>query len=191
MSDSSVIEGVDYGPLAGLIGLWKGDKGVDRAPEPDGEARSPFYETLLFEACGDVDNAEEQVLAIVRYHQVVYRKSNDKAFHNESGYWSWDKATGVLMKSLTIPRGFALLAGGRFDARDDYSGDIVLEVKSGIDDPDWTICQSPFLREKARTTAFTQRVVINGDNLSYNESTMLQIYGREYNHTDVNRLTRA
>jgi hypothetical protein len=95
------------------------------------------------------------------------------------------------MKGFSIPRGFALLAGGRFDARDDYSGDIVLEVKSGAGDPDWTISQSPYLREKARTTAFSQRVVLNGENLSYSESTMLQIYGREYNHTDVNRLSRA
>ena len=191
MSDANIIEGIDYGPLAGLIGMWKGDKGVDRAPEPDGEERNLFYETLLFEACGDVDNAEEQNLAVVRYHQVVSRKSNDKVFHNESGYWSWDAKRGILMQSLTIPRGFALLAGGRFEARASYDGELVLEVKAAEDDPEWNIVQSSFLREKARTTAFTHKIVISGDSMSYSESTLLKIYGREYNHTDVNRLTRA
>lgn len=191
MDGSNIINGVDYGPLAGLIGNWKGDKGVDRAPEPEGEARSLFHETLLFEACGDVDNAEEQVLAVVRYHQVVSRKTNDKVFHNESGYWSWDARTGVLMQSLTIPRGFALLAGGRFEARASYAGELVLDVRAADGDPEWGIVQSPFLRDKARTTAFTHRITLNGDSMSYTESTLLKIYGREYNHTDVNRLTRA
>lgn len=191
MSKSSIIDGVDYGPLAGLIGTWKGDKGVDRAPEPGGEERNLFYETMLFEACGDVDNAQEQVLAVVRYHQVVSRKSNDKVFHNESGYWSWDAKTGVLMQSLTIPRGFALVAGGRFDARESYEGEVVLDVRAADGDPDWGITQSPFLREKARTTAFTHKIVLSGDSMSYSESTMLKIYGREHNHTDVNRLARV
>lgn len=191
MTGASIIDGVDYGPLAGLIGTWKGDKGVDRAPEPGGEERNLYYETILFEACGDVDNAQEQVLAVVRYHQVVSRKSNDKVFHNESGYWSWDSKSGVLMQSLTIPRGFALVAGGRFDARERYDGELVLEVRAADNDPEWGITQSPFLREKARTTAFTHKIVVNGDSMSYSESTLLQIYGREYNHTDVNRLSRA
>lgn len=191
MNKSSIIDGVDYGPLAGLIGTWKGDKGVDRAPEPGGEERNLFYETMLFEACGDVDNAQEQVLAVVRYHQVVSRKSNDKVFHNESGYWSWDAKTGVLMQSLTIPRGFALVAGGRFDARESYEGEVVLDVRAADGDPDWGITQSPFLREKARTTAFTHKIVLSGDSMSYSESTMLKIYGREHNHTDVNRLARV
>lgn len=191
MSSTSVIDGIDYGPLASLIGIWKGDKGVDRAPEPAGEERSPYYETILFEACGDVENAQEQVLAVVRYHQVVSRKSNDKVFHNETGYWSWDRKTGLLMQSLTIPRGLALLAGGRYDARDEYSGEIVLEVAAGSANPGWDIAQSPFMSEKARTLSFTHKIAVTGDSMNYSESTLLQIYGREYNHTDLNRLTRG
>ena len=48
----TVIDGIDYGPLAALVGTWKGDKGVDVAPEPDGDERNPFYETIVFEAAG-------------------------------------------------------------------------------------------------------------------------------------------
>ncbi len=62
---------VDYGPLAPLIGTWKGDKGMDVAPEPDGAEDSPYYETIIFEDIGVVTNAERQDLAVLRYHQVV------------------------------------------------------------------------------------------------------------------------
>ena len=39
---------VDYGPLSKLIGVWKGDKGMDIAPEPDGTEENPYYETITF-----------------------------------------------------------------------------------------------------------------------------------------------
>ena len=86
---------VEYGPLSGLVGCWKGDKGIDISPEPDdGIERNPFHETLNFEAIGDVVNAEKQTLAILRYHQAVYRQSNDEQFHDQFGYLTWDAATG-------------------------------------------------------------------------------------------------
>ena len=66
---------------------------MDVAPEPDGTEHNPFYEQLLFEPIGTVTNAEQQTLAALRYHQVVLRKSNDKVFHNETGYWLWDAAS--------------------------------------------------------------------------------------------------
>lgn len=75
----SMVDGINYGPLARLIGVWEGDKGVDKAPEPEGEERNLFYETILFEAIGDVTNAEVQTLAVLRYHQIVHRKSNGKS----------------------------------------------------------------------------------------------------------------
>ena len=63
------------GPLAGLLGVWKGDKGLDVAPEKAGPDENPFHETITFEAVpGPVENAETQVLGCVRYVQVVQRK---------------------------------------------------------------------------------------------------------------------
>jgi hypothetical protein len=32
MSEHTIIDGINYGPLAALIGSWEGDKGIDRAP---------------------------------------------------------------------------------------------------------------------------------------------------------------
>lgn len=45
----SNIEGIDYGPLAGLLGTWTGDEGMDLSPEPDGVERNPYHESLTFE----------------------------------------------------------------------------------------------------------------------------------------------
>lgn len=187
----SVIDGVNYGPLALLVGVWEGDKGVDKAPEPDGEERNLFYETILFEAIGDVTNANEQVLAVLRYHQVVHRKTNGKVFHNETGYWMWDAATGQIMQSFAIPRGVAVLAGGQASADPTNPAAMVFEVKAAADDKDWGILQAPFMREKARTLAFSHKITVEGDALVYSESTLLNIYGREYDHTDINRLKRG
>lgn len=188
MTDTT-IDGIDYGPLAALVGTWQGDKGVDKAPEPEGEERNLFYETLMFEAIGDVTNAERQTLSVLRYHQIVHRKSNDKVFHNETGYWMWDPATGQIMQSLTIPRGVSLLAGG--SSTINAEGACVIEVKAAVDDPDWGIVQAPFMRDNARTVAFSHTITVSGDSLVYAESTLLDIYGRRYDHTDINRLKRA
>lgn len=76
---STTIDGIDYGPLALLPGIWDGGNGMDLAPEPDGQESNPFYERIVFEAIGDVTNAEQQLTGL-RYHQVVRRKSNDKSF---------------------------------------------------------------------------------------------------------------
>lgn len=190
MNESSTIEGIAYGPLASLVGIWNGDKGMDIAPEPDGQENNPFYETITFEAIGDVTNAEKQHLAALRYHQVVSRKSNDEVFHNETGYWMWDAEQGVIMQALTIPRGICLLAGGTF--RESAQGEqIVLKVRAAIDDADWGIAQSPFMQDNARTLEFDHKITVRGDTLVYDETTVVDIYGTRFDHTDENTLTRG
>ncbi len=190
VSYNTVINGIDYGPLAALIGTWEGDKGVDTAPEPNGEINEPYFETIKFEAGGDLTNAKEQRLVIVPYLQVVSRKSTGKVFHHQVGYWNWDPKTGVIMQSMTIPRGFAMLAGGKYPLQGRYEGALTFEVKAALGDADWGIVQSPFMRDKAKTTAFSHKLTVNGDTLVYTESTMLNIYGKTFDHTDVNNLKR-
>lgn len=56
MSDDCVIEGVDYGPLAPLIEHCRGDQGMDVSPEPGGDEPNPYFESIAFEAIGDVTN---------------------------------------------------------------------------------------------------------------------------------------
>jgi len=189
MNENSTIDGIDYGPLALLIGTWKGEKGVDKAPDTDGEERSLFYETILYEPIGAVTNAKKQILAILRYHQVTQRKTNDEVYHNETGYWTWDSQTDEITHSLTIPRGLALLAGGGCAINE--KGEHVFSVSAKDGDPHWGIVQTPFMAENARTTAFTQQVFVDGDSMRYEEITSLFIYGRSYDHKDINRLTRV
>lgn len=181
---------VDYGPLSGLIGIWTGDKGLDVAPEPDGVEENPFYETITFHAVGKVTNAESQHLTAIHYHQIVSRKSNDQVFHNETGYWMWDAQAEIVMHSLTIPRSVCVLAGGSYAKPRDTNTPIILEVAAKLGDPDWGILQSPFMRDNARTTAFRHKLTINETTLSYFETTSLEIYGKPFEHTDANELTR-
>jgi hypothetical protein len=180
------VETIEYGPLAQLIGVWHGAKGMDIAPDPDGQEQNPFFETIVFEAAGDVTNAESQYLAIVRYHQVVSKQVNDKVFHNESGYWLWDAERQIVMQTLTIPRGVSLVAGGACSA--DSS---VIEVSASANDPDWGIAQSPFMRDNAKTLSFTHSMTTRGDTLTYRETTVIDIYGQPFDHTDANELHRA
>ncbi len=180
---------VDYGPLAGLIGEWQGERGVDIAPEPDGKERNPYYETMVFEAAGDVDNAETQLLAVIRYQQKVFRKANGEQFHDQIGYLTWDKATDVISHSFVIPRGVAVVAGGKACA--EQGGSITIKLKAADGDKDWGISQSPFMRDNARSVSFTQTIELAGDKLFYEEHTQLEIYGREFDHADKSQLTRV
>jgi hypothetical protein len=189
MTQTSDAPKTDFGPLASLIGTWKGDKGLDVAPEPDGSEESPYHETIVFEAVGDVKNAESQVVTTVRYLQIVRRKSDDEVFHDQTGYWMWDAAAGVVMQSLTIPRAVCVLAGGKHSGVIDPSN-VCLKVGAKLNDPDWGLVQSPFMRDKASTLAFSHELKVNGDKLSYFETTLLDIYGRTFEHTDRNELTR-
>jgi len=187
----SIMDGTDYGPLAGLIGSWEGDKGLDVAPEPDGSEETPYFETIQFEAAGQVANAEIQTLAVVRYHQVVRRKADGQVFHDQVGYWTWDAKTGVLAQSLTIPRAVCVLAGGEYSGTATDGSPVELKVKAVAGDPDWGIVQSPFMLETARTVGFEHSLEIDGDRIAYSETTRLQIYGRDFEHTDSNHLVRS
>ncbi|MEN8123657.1 MAG: heme-binding beta-barrel domain-containing protein [Bacteroidota bacterium] len=180
----------DYGPLELLFGTWKGDKGIDFAPEPDEDATSDYYETITFERAGDVDNADEQVLAIARYHISVRRKKNDETFHDQVGYWLWDKENKTIMNSLTIPRGLCVLAGGMFDFKKGKNSQVTFNVAAKLDE-EWGITQSPFMRDNAKTLEFSQKLTVSNEVLSYSQTTVLDIYGRIFNHTDENTLKKV
>ncbi len=174
---------VDYGPLQDLIGTWYGDKGVDIAPEPDETERNPYFETIVFSEAGDVENAESETLVALHYHQIVTRKSTGLVFHNQTGYWMWNAETDMIMHSLTIPRGVCVLACGGWKSQE---GGWVIDVSTEGDFP--AIAESVFMNQKARTKSFSMQLQLANGELSYRMSTMLDIYGREFDHKDMNRL---
>ncbi len=185
---STVINGVDYGPLAQLVGTWWGDRGLDIAPNPDGTDSEAYYDQIVFTPSGPADNAEEQDLVTLRYHQVVRKRSNGRIFHDQIGHWTWEPHSGMLTHSLSIPRAVALLAGGSLRKEGDAT---VFEVRAEMGSDTFGIAQSPFMLEKARTTAFHMEMKVEGDELSYNETTMLDIYGRVFEHKDRATLQRV
>ncbi|MBV1914830.1 MAG: FABP family protein [Pseudomonadales bacterium] len=182
---------VNYGPLAGLIGVWNGDKGIDIAPEPKGTGETDYFETITFTAIGDVTNASKQTLSVLHYSQIVSNKASGDVFHHESGYWMWDPSDNTIMHSLVIPRGVAVLAGGTCAAPSSVQDTVTIEVKATDGDKDWNIAQSPFMQNNAKTTSFQHSVTVGNGKLSYSETTMLDIYGRVFEHTDANELTRG
>lgn len=182
--------GVDYGPLVLLVGTWEGDKGLDVAPEPDGEEREPYYEEIVFELGGDLSNAEKQKLAIIRYHQKVYRKRNGEQFHDQVGYWLWDAEAKTVMFTMVIPRAVTLVAGGQFDPAT-LTGDACTLKVTSEEGGDWGVAQSPFMRDNARTKGFEMSLAIDGDKMSYTQTTFLDIYGRAFDHIDTSELVKV
>jgi hypothetical protein len=92
------------------------------------------------------------------------------------------------MQSLLIPRAVGVVAGGKYVAG---NGPLVTEVQATADSSDWGIVQSPFMRDNARTFAFRHRITVDGNTLAYDETTVVDIYGTRFDHTDANTLTRA
>ena len=185
---NTVIDNVDYGPLAQLLGKWSGNVGLDIAPDsaanPD---ESPFTNDLTFTLAGAAENAEEQQLVAVKYHHVVRRADNGHIFHDQIGHWIYEPSTQVIMHSLTIPRGVCLLAGGIFKQT---GTDSIFDVTATAGSDSYGIVQSPFMLEKATTKAFHMKMIVKNDELTYREVTSLHIYGKDFEHIDTSTLQR-
>ena len=179
---------IDYGPLTALIGTWKGNKGKDLSPEPDGTEHNEFYETIVFTAADDLANAEEEKLSAVHYVQKVRRITNDKVLHQETGYWMWEQGTDKVMHSLTIPRGICVLAGGDFTQEREK---IIFNVKAEVGNQQWPIIQTTFLQQKAKVESYKQQVTLFDNTLHYTQTMMLDIYGRTFEHTDSSTLVKV
>ncbi|MCM8541316.1 MAG: heme-binding beta-barrel domain-containing protein [Lentisphaeraceae bacterium] len=182
-------DNVDYGPLTSLIGEWAGNKGIDWAPEKSGLEKNLFHETIVFTAAGLVENAESQALAVLHYHQVVIDSEDDEPIHNQTGYLSWEAETKTVMHSFTIPRGVCVIAGGVYNGPDE-SGKVSINLKAELGDKDWGILQSPFMSSKAKTTEFTQTLTVDKSIFCYDQTTVVEIYGKVFNHTDQNSLSK-
>ena len=186
---NTLIDDIDYGPLAQLIGKWIGQKGLDIAPETDGsEENNPYIDELEFKAAGAAENAEQQQLVAVLYRHIVRKQENGLIFHDQIGHWIYEPATGLLMHSLTIPRGVCLLAGGEINKKDD---EYHFNVKASAGSDTFGISQSPFMLDKAKTKAFEMNLRVKGDQMSYEETTSLHIYGKDFEHIDTSSLTRS
>ncbi len=186
---NTIIDGIDYGLLFPLIGKWVGKKGLDIAPDANAHKdKSSYTDELIFTPSGPAENAEEQQLVSLKYHQVVTKNENGQIFHDQIGHWIYQPNTGLIMHSLTIPRGVCVLAGG--DVKQ-HQGKTVFEVEAKAGAETFGIIQSPFMLAKAKTKHFHMRLTIENNQLHYIESMMLHIYGKDFEHIDQSQLTKV
>ena len=181
----------EWGPLAGLIGTWEGDKGMDVSfHNEDGKiGDTPYFERTTFKPFGPVDNGT-QVLYGLDYRTAAWRKGeeNDNPFHTEVGYWLWDSATGEIMKGFVVPRGITVLAGGVTDA-----DSIEFTMEASLGDPHYAIGENKYLAKNASSLSYAVTISIGDDTWSYDEVTMLRMneFAEPFAHTDHNTLHRV
>jgi hypothetical protein len=129
-----------------------------------------------------------QLLYGLRYHLHVNKLDEPLTFHDQVGYWLWDRETKTILQTLAIPRGQVAQAMGHAepDARS-------FTVKATLGSPTAGIVSAPFLHENFRTTEYAITVTANGDGtITYEQDTELQIAGRgeAFHHTDRNTLRK-
>ena len=95
----------NLGPLTRLAGVWEGRKGVDLNPKADGPERREFLERTRDASDRSAGQRAAAALrpALPRAHRAA--SDEDSTFHDQIGYWLWEPASGLIMQSVTIPRG--------------------------------------------------------------------------------------
>jgi hypothetical protein len=103
---------LNLGPLRRLAGVWEGS-GVDINPKANGPERREFSERIELQPI-DAQSNGPQLLYGLRYHTRILACDEDATFHDQTGYWLWEPVTGLVMQTLSIPRGphRAILASG-------------------------------------------------------------------------------
>lgn len=183
----------NLGPLGPLLGIWEGGAGTDLAPDDKAETNrqlvtSKYRERMVFEPTGRVDNHEQSLYGL-RYSTKAWRIGVDSAFHEEVGYYMWDPASELLIRTFMPPRGITVLAGGYAKAT---AREFLLEAKAG--DEVFGVCSSPFLTAEFKTVHYTVAIKVLDDNsFSYDAHTWLKMKGRPelFDHRDVNTLRRV
>ncbi|HFQ5065557.1 heme-binding beta-barrel domain-containing protein [Vibrio vulnificus] len=187
--ESTIVNGLDFGPLAKLIGEWKTTEGggVDIAPGQEGSnvgkggpAVEPYYETMIFEPAADAKNASDQYLVALYYKQEVFRKRDNGKFHDQRGYLIYDKENQMVYNSYCIPRAVCVVTEGKVGDK------IQFKTKQR------GIAESEYMSKNDTTTDFTMLLdITEKDVIRYSQTTSLHVYGKPFAHTDTSTLVRV
>ncbi len=178
----------NLGPLAPLAGVWEGRRGLDVNPKPEGPAQDSYLERHELQPIDPQANGP-QLLYGLRYHQHIVRPNLPETFHDQVGYWLWEPATGMVVLTLSIPRGQVALAIGQA-ARDAKNFEAHCEAGS----PTQGTCSIPFLEHAFKTLSYHIKVAIHDDGTwSYEQDTVLKIARNDqvFHHTDRNTLRKV
>jgi hypothetical protein len=178
----------NLGPLRRLAGVWEGLKGVDVNPKAEGPERREYLERIEMQPIDPQANGP-QLFYGLRYHVHIVASDEESTFHDQTGYWLFEPATGLILQTLAIPRGQVALSSGR--ASPDGSG---ITVRAERDGPGYGICSTEFLEWAFRTDSCEVEISFHDDGgWSYVATTMLQVRGRAepFRHVDRNTLAKV
>ena len=178
----------NLGPLRRLAGIWESAGGLDINPKADGPQRREYSERIELQPI-DAQSNGPQLFYGLRYHTRILAPGEDATFHDQTGYWLWEPATGLVMQTLSIPRGQVAIASGHSSPD---ATELVLTAERGR--TDYGICSTTFLEQAFRTDSYRIEVVFNPDgSWSYVLDTVLQVHGRTepFQHRDRNTLRKV
>jgi hypothetical protein len=178
----------NLGPLRRMAGVWEGRKGIDVNPKSEGPERREYIERIDMQPIDPQANGP-QLFYGLRYHVHILATDEDATFHDQVGYWLWEPATGLVMQTLSIPRGQVAIASGH--ATQDATS-LVVSAERG--QTEYGICSTAFLEYAFRTDSYRLEVSFNGDgSWSYVSDTMLMVRGQSepFRHRDRNTLVKV
>ncbi|TCF97761.1 hypothetical protein BZM26_29310 [Paraburkholderia strydomiana] len=187
-AQGTVLKGMDFGPLGKLAGTWRtvAAGGLDVAPGQVGSkvgtgnpAVEPYYEQLTFEPAADATNASDQYLVAMAYTLQVFRKRDNKQFHDQRGYLIYDKKNQTVYDSFCIPRAVCVVAEGK-------AGD-----KMTLTSKSHGVAESQYMLKNDATSVFSITFDMTGDTLTYAQKTQLHVYGKSFTHVDSSTLSKA
>ncbi|MCW1429003.1 heme-binding beta-barrel domain-containing protein [Novosphingobium sp. JCM 18896] len=178
------------GPLARLAGVWasEGPRGADINPKADGPEHRVYSETIEAHPIDPQANGP-QLLYGLRYHVHINTPEEDTTFHDQTGYWLYEPDTGLIMQTVSIPRGQVALASGFAKPED-----TTLRLSAVRGKTDYGICSTSFLEQAFRTESYSIELTFNPDgSITYVTETMLAVHGQEglFNHRDTNTLVKV
>lgn len=176
----------NLGPLRRLAGIWESAGGQDINPKAQGPEHRDYIERINFEPIDPQANGP-QLFYGLRYHTHITTAEEDITFHDQVGYWLWEPATGLVLQTLTIPRGQIAIAAGKAAPDADK---LVLIAERGQNE--YGICSTAFLEYAFRTDRYQIELTFNPDGtFSYVLDTKLEVSGQgAFNHRDQNRLVK-
>ena len=178
----------NLGPLRHLAGIWEGKRGVDINPKADGPETREYIERIEMQPIDPQANGP-QLFYGLRYHVHVNTPDEDITFHDQVGYWLYERATGLILQTLAIPRGQIAIAAGHAEP-----DDRTLTVKAERGQTEYGICSTTFLEQAFRTDSYQLDVTFHDDgSWSYVSDVVLMVKGRDepFLHRDRNRLMKV
>ncbi len=180
----------NLGPLTRLAGIWASDgpRGADVNPKADGPEHRIYSERLEAHPIDPQANGP-QLFYGLRYHVHINAPEEDSTFHDQTGYWLYEPATGLVLQTVAIPRGQVALASGFAEPGADT---IKLTATRGA--TDYGICSTTFLEQAFRTDSYAIELTFNPDgSITYATETKMAVRGQDgiFNHTDRNTLIKV